>query len=294
MITIQQLFNAAKFSFSGGGDYLWNSFGPNAHIVEFCNEEFGENFSISAIIDRKDQTVYSIECWADTLVFRWINPNYLDAFKEECAFRDIEFEIAFDDVKYDDKDEQDILEIMERVIDGKDVSHYYGTVCIELDLSKDEIYDLAMKAHEQNITLNEFISNIVEVAVEQAKEVIKDYEKESDVVETFMSKGQLIIVHETKDSFGQLLTFKNTNGKKFFTIAVDNLSSATPTIDVIYCVTNTQIGTMRKAEDGFMTFTNSNINSINKPFVKSTIQSSDTSAMIEIIQIIMNTYNLPE
>lgn len=44
-----------------------------------------------------------------------------------------------------------------------------GKSTIELDLEKEELFDLMMQAHDQDITLNQFIENILRDLVDKIK-----------------------------------------------------------------------------------------------------------------------------
>ncbi len=44
-----------------------------------------------------------------------------------------------------------------------------GKSTIELDLEKEELFDLMMQAHERDITLNQFIENILRDLVDKIK-----------------------------------------------------------------------------------------------------------------------------
>ena len=44
-----------------------------------------------------------------------------------------------------------------------------GKSTIELDFHKDELFDLMMQAHERDITLNQFIENILRDLVDKIK-----------------------------------------------------------------------------------------------------------------------------
>ena len=44
-----------------------------------------------------------------------------------------------------------------------------GKSTIELDFHKDELFDLMMQAHERDITLNQFVENILRDLVDKIK-----------------------------------------------------------------------------------------------------------------------------
>ena len=49
---------------------------------------------------------------------------------------------------------------------------------VELELSEDVILKLAMQAHEEDITLNQYINKILKLQIERGEEILKEMEKE--------------------------------------------------------------------------------------------------------------------
>jgi hypothetical protein len=168
MITLKDFMETVDYRITEGSEYCWNSFGPNAYQIDSWNQEHGEGgYSISVVFDTVDQTVYNFEAWDYTSdrCYRWINPNYIEAYKQECVERDIEFTEAFDDVKFIDLDlAKDMLEKARAIVTGED---YDERVMIEVNFSDDELLTYMKLAHERDMTFNAFVEEALQHAIEE-------------------------------------------------------------------------------------------------------------------------------
>jgi len=89
-MNLVNLLTAFKYEVTGGQEYCWDSFGPNAWFLDF-----GDNISI--VFDRKNQTIYQVNWYPEPseedddndnfLQKSWINPVFLDAYLDECKAR---------------------------------------------------------------------------------------------------------------------------------------------------------------------------------------------------------------
>jgi DNA-binding winged helix-turn-helix (wHTH) protein len=50
---------------------------------------------------------------------------------------------------------------------------YDTMVSIPLDLDRDTLHDLMLRAHAKNITLNEMVAEILQLAIDHAQEVVE-------------------------------------------------------------------------------------------------------------------------
>jgi len=74
---------------------------------------------------------------------------------------------AWDDVDYVDLEvDDDFIQKCLAIKAGKD---YENTVSVPLDLPDDMLLEAAMNAHRQNITLNEYINNVLKDLLEEFK-----------------------------------------------------------------------------------------------------------------------------
>lgn len=174
------LINAVSARISGGDEHLWDCYGPNSRFIEFVDIN-GDNFC-SGIYDTKTFEVYEIHLDRPNTdcVFKYINPLYKRANYLECESKGVDPNNAWDDVYYTHVDTEElILEYIKDIADAvyskiPDFSISQGRkVSVPMDLSDNEWYSLMKIAHEQDITLNQLVENILTDEIER----IKDNEK---------------------------------------------------------------------------------------------------------------------
>lgn len=162
MITLKDFMETIQYKITEGSEYCWDCYGPNAYSLDSWNGESDEGgHTITTVFDKQDQTVYQMEAWDYTnhRCYRWINPNYIDEYKEECERRDIDFKNAYDNVDFIDLEtEEDILEKSRAIAAGK---VYDDRVDVPLRMDDDKLFELMTLAHEQDITLNQLVENIL-------------------------------------------------------------------------------------------------------------------------------------
>lgn len=158
MIGLKDFLEAIEYRITGGDQYLWECFGSNVRFID--SEQFGK-FSASAVFDTVDQTVYFVAVHDEVkdVSYRMIHPSYIAAYCEECESNNVRFEIAFDDQEFIDLDcDEDMLEKLNAIVNELP---YDDRVSLELNLSDDIILALALQAHKRDITLNDYICEII-------------------------------------------------------------------------------------------------------------------------------------
>ena len=164
MITLKDFFETINYQINDGSKFLWDCFGPDAFMIScFGKENFGidENYSLSATFDTKDQTVYMVEAhdYNKEISFRWIHPDYITTFAAESVEKGVSYDNAYDHVDFIDLDNsKDMLEKSYAIFNELE---YDTRVSMELDLDKDELYDIMLAAHEKDLTLNDFIESVL-------------------------------------------------------------------------------------------------------------------------------------
>ena len=170
MITLKDFMETIDYKITDGSPYGWNCYGENAYQIDSWNGEWEKNgYSLGVIFDTKTQTVYELTAcdYVRDRAYRFVNPDYLLALTKESKFRGVENKQAWDDVNYVDLDvEQDFLEKARAIVLGKD---YDTRVSIALDFTDAELLTCMTMAHEQNITFNDFIENVLTQAIEKHK-----------------------------------------------------------------------------------------------------------------------------
>lgn len=162
----QELIEANNFEITGGSEYQWQCFGFNARYLDFDQED---RFSINCVFDTADHTVYIIEAWdyVNHREYRWINPGYIEAYKEACKENEVDFRESFDNNKFIDLE---VVEDMFEKIQGiRNEEEYDTRVRVPIDFSDSELLELMKLAHEKDITFNQLVEEALSVAIEDAK-----------------------------------------------------------------------------------------------------------------------------
>lgn len=159
MITLREYMDAVDYRITEGSEYTWNSFGPSAYRLESYNQEL--NYSVGIVFDTSNQTVYEVEAhdMANNHAYRFTNPLYVDSVRAEACARNIDYSVAYDDVKFIDLEvEDDWLEKARAIVRGE---KYDIRVKIPIELDKEELLQLMTAAHEQDVTLNDYVERIL-------------------------------------------------------------------------------------------------------------------------------------
>lgn len=114
-----QIIEACGARVSGGTEYQWDCYGPNARYMDFADTDGLEYCSV--VHDSKTYEVYQIDIHVPGYeqAFQWHEPKYLPRYLDECKARDIKPHEAWDDLVYQSVDEETILQY------AKDVGETY-------------------------------------------------------------------------------------------------------------------------------------------------------------------------
>ena len=166
MITIETFLNTVGHRISGGSEYQWQCFGPEARYLD---SEFPDRYSASIVFDTQTQVVYEATVcdYEANRAYRWLNPDFKSKFENEGLNRG-SHDQAWDTVGYTDLDvAEDFLTKTEAIVNGQS---YDTRVSVPLEMSDDELLRLMTMAHEQDITLNQLVEQILTVAIQARKE----------------------------------------------------------------------------------------------------------------------------
>lgn len=118
---IKDFMLAVNYEIGEGYEYRWECYGQNA-----CGLDWGkENLSASAVMvyDTKTQEIYEMSVWdcseEKTKVYRWIKPEYVKKHKKESKERGFKFNIAIDDVKYEETTPAKLLGHLKKLYKSK-------------------------------------------------------------------------------------------------------------------------------------------------------------------------------
>jgi len=168
MLTLKEFMELVDYKITEGSDYGWQCFGEDAYSLSSWNGE-QDGWSFDIVFDRRTQVVYTVEVcdYKRERAYRMINPDFQQAYDDEAATHGTTAKQAWDDVDYID------LEIDEDFVAKatwiKTDQDYDTRVSVPLTVPDDALFELMKQAHEQDITLNQLVENILRKFVDQEK-----------------------------------------------------------------------------------------------------------------------------
>jgi hypothetical protein len=170
MTTLKDYLHAIDYKITGGSEYGWECFGPNARYLD-CNdsEGAGGDYSVNAVFDAVTQTIYVIEAWdyVNGREYRWINPDYKFSYEDEASGREVDGNESIDGRKYIDLDvAEDILEKITAIVAGEE---YDTRVKVPVDFSDEELLQYMKLAHDRDITFNQLVEEALRQAIEEVE-----------------------------------------------------------------------------------------------------------------------------
>lgn len=171
---LSKFLTATDHEITCGSEYQWSSYGPKARYIN-CDNDLA---SCHVIYDSVNQTVYEIAVQSEgsgpPANYRWINPEFLDAYKEEAKLRKIAWnnpsspdEPDHKEQRWRDTDEVD--DICLKVYAIRNGIPYDPRVIMTLHLETDLLAGIALLAHEREMTLNEWIVEMLTQEVARFK-----------------------------------------------------------------------------------------------------------------------------
>ena len=164
---LSEVNQALDHKITSGSEYQWNCY-PDGRYLDY-ESDFAH---ASVIYSTDNQTVYQAEisvkreAWdEDKKPYRWLNPDYKDAFYKESKKRKIDTDMAWDDVKWVDLEvAEDFLEKATALFNGEECD---TRVQMSVDLDEDVLLKLTMEAHKRDITLNKMIEIILQEVIDR-------------------------------------------------------------------------------------------------------------------------------
>jgi len=147
-----------------GAEYQWQCF-PNGRFLDY-ESEYAHG---SVVFDVQTQRVYSAEVndKEDKFRYRWVDPEYIQAYRDESKERNVDPDQAWDDRKWTNLDvEEDFLEKAEALFAGKE---FDTRVQIPVEFDDELLMTLFKKAHERDITFNQLVEEALTELLEEFK-----------------------------------------------------------------------------------------------------------------------------
>lgn len=158
---LEQAIKAFESKITGGSGFGWDCLGPDVRYLDFES-----NFAYGSVLyDTVTFLVYeaTVNDKNDKYQYRYIEPTALSKLKQASERRNIDFEKAWDDVKwYDLEVEEDFLEKATAIFTGKS---FDKRVQVPIELEDNELLHLALEAHKRDITLNQMVEILLNEAI---------------------------------------------------------------------------------------------------------------------------------
>lgn len=155
---LEQVNIALDHKFFNGSEFLWRCYGDNVRYMDYESE----HGTASVICDSKTQRVF--ECTVDAKnrdisPYRWIDPEFKDAYEAECKERGVLPNVFCDGIKYIDLEtESDFLEKAKAIFNNE---KFDVRVEVPLELDDDLFFHLAKEAHKRDITINKMVEHLL-------------------------------------------------------------------------------------------------------------------------------------
>lgn len=119
---IKDFMLAIDHKIGEGYEYRWECYGLDACGINWEKPDFSA--SATMIYDTKTHEIYEMSVWdcreAKPKIYRWIKPEYVKKHKKESKERGFKFDIAIDDVKYEETTPARLLGHLKRLYKSKD------------------------------------------------------------------------------------------------------------------------------------------------------------------------------
>ena len=180
MLSMKEWMELVEYKITEGCDYGWHCFGPNAYQLDSWNGIHGNGgYSSHVVFDTEDQTVYEVSVcdYTNDRAYRMIAEEHQNLYRDESEKRGLSdsTDEAWDGVNYIDLDvDDDFIQKFMAIKDGED---YDTRVSVPIELPDDELLFLMKMAHDQDITFNQLMINILTNAAEEIKRNSKNIDK---------------------------------------------------------------------------------------------------------------------
>jgi hypothetical protein len=172
MITLKQFLEAGNYRITEGSEFGWHCFGSNAYMLDVQAGSADTN-SATVIFDRVTQEVYQLTCYdySNERAYRLFGSEEHRIVHTAAALvLNVNDKQAWDEVNYTDLEvAEDFLEKMTAIINNE---VYETNISVPLDLDKETLHELMLIAHSKNITLNQMVEEILQLAIDQAVELV--------------------------------------------------------------------------------------------------------------------------
>jgi DNA-binding PucR family transcriptional regulator len=159
---MKEWMELVDYKITEGSDYGWQCYGPNSYTLDSWNGVHGKGgYSFSIVFSTKSQKVYEVSMcdYTNDRAYRMINPKNVEKHRKEAESKSVLANQAWDDVNYIDLDVVD--DFIQKALAIRAGEDYDTRVQVPLTLDDDQLFLLMHLAHEKDLTLNEFVEDIL-------------------------------------------------------------------------------------------------------------------------------------
>jgi len=170
MLTMKEWMELVDYRITEGGEYGWQCYGPNAYTLDSWNGVHGVGgYSFSIVFSTKTQKVYEVSMcdYTNDRAYRMIAVNKQAKHRKESDAHSISLNQAWDDVEYVDLEVVD--DFIQKALAIRAGEPYSTDVSVPIDLPDELLMFAFRSAHEQNITFNEFMNQMLRDFVDQVE-----------------------------------------------------------------------------------------------------------------------------
>jgi hypothetical protein len=181
MLTVKEWMELVDHRITEGSEYGWQCFGTDAYSLSSWNGDH-DGWSFNIVFDTKTQVAYTVEVcdYARKRAYRMINPEYKTAHDREARQNNVSAKEAWDEADFVDLEEAD--DFIQKSLAIKAGEDYDTRVSVPLTVPDDVLFELMKRAHEQDITLNQLVEDVLWTAIraEEDKSVLDSQYPDGD------------------------------------------------------------------------------------------------------------------
>lgn len=159
MITLKEFMELVDYRITEGSEYYCDAYGSNAYSLDSWNGKHEDGgHSASIVFDTQTQEVYEVTIcdYQNNRAYRLLAPAYKNTSADTPEAWD---EANWIDLEVDDDFFQKAIAIMS----GED---FDTRIQVPLNLPKEDMFKMMQMAHERDLTLNQFIEEILRNMIE--------------------------------------------------------------------------------------------------------------------------------
>ena len=149
-----------------GSKFMWHCYGNKAYMYNYSDKN---DRCVDIVFDLDTRVVYELTVmdFDNQLAYRWVNHEYRNVREQESIERKVQLNQACDDLNYIDLEtSEDFYQKAKAILNGED---FDKRIVVPFELPDDILFTLMKKAHELDITFNQYMEKIIKEEIERVK-----------------------------------------------------------------------------------------------------------------------------